>query len=138
MLTFRWLNKTMIIFLFCSAFMACTKPAGPGGKATIKGKVFATDWDNTQRYVVSRGYAVNERVFIIYGNGTVIGNDVRTGPDGSYEFRYLNKGHYRVYVNSIDTTIFFKGNDTYHAMIQEVDLTGTDESKTLPDFKMNR
>jgi len=138
MLNFRWLIKAMMLFIFCSTMATCKKPAGPGGKASIKGKVFATDWDNTQRYVISRGFAVDERVYIIYGNGTIVGNDIRTGPDGSYEFRYLNKGHYRVYVNSLDTTIYFKGNDTYHSIIQEVDITGAEESKTLPDFKMNR
>jgi hypothetical protein len=100
--------------------------------------VYARDWDNTQRYVISSGYAVDERVYIIYGNGSVVSDDVRTGPDGSYEFRFLNKGHYQVYVNSIDTTINFKGNDTYHSVIQSVDISGTSESKTLPDFKINQ
>jgi hypothetical protein len=138
MLNFRWSIKTMIVFILCSSLSACQKPAGPGGKASIRGKVYATDWDNTQRYVISRGYGVGERVNIIYGKGTVVGNDIRTGPDGSYEFRYLTKGHYRIYVNSLDTTILFKGNDTYHSIIQEVEISGTDDIKTLPDFKMNR
>ena len=71
MLNFRWLIKTMIVFIFCSSLAACKKPAGPGGKASIKGKVYATDWDNTQRYIISSGYGVGERVNIIYGKGIV-------------------------------------------------------------------
>lgn len=138
MLNFKLILRSSLLICMTAILFSCEKPPGPGGKATVKGKVYATDWDNTQRYVISRGYAVDERVYIIYGSGNVVGNDVRTGPDGSFEFRYLNKGHYKVYVNSLDTTINFKGNDTYTSVIQEFDINGADETKTLPDFKIAR
>src|SRR3954469_10035778 len=102
MLTNNNLMKMVLVSISLFIFIACKKPEGPGGKATIKGKVFVSDWDNTQRYVVSRGYAPDVRVYIMYGKDNIIGNDVRTGPDGSYEFRYLTKGHYKVFVNSLD------------------------------------
>src|SRR3954466_14512838 len=84
---------------------ACKKPAGPGGKASVKGKVYAYDFDNTQRYLLSKGYSAGEKVYICYGQNTAIGNDVRTSSDGTFQFLFLNKGHYKVFVNSLDTSI---------------------------------
>src|SRR4051794_9119425 len=102
-------NSKKIISLFVAALLmtalaGCEKPEGKGGKATVKGKVFASDFENTQRYAISRGYAPDQRVYIIYGNTNIVGDDTRTSYDGTYEFRYLTKGHYKVYVNSLDTT----------------------------------
>jgi hypothetical protein len=141
MLTFKSHLKLICLSVLILTLSFCKKPAGPGGRATVKGKVWARDFDNQTRSVLSNGYAVDERVYIIYGTGNVIGNDVRTGPDGSFEFRYLNKGHYKVYVNSLDTSVAvqgYKGNDTYHSVIKEFDITGASETKTLEDFKIAR
>lgn len=120
------------------AMVSCKKPAGPGGKANVKGKVYAYDFDNTQRYLLSKGYSPNERVFISYGNSNTIDNDIRTSADGSFEFRFLNKGHYKVFVNSLDTSIKVKGNDTEKAVMQEFDITGAEQTVTLPDFIINK
>jgi hypothetical protein len=117
---------------------ACKKPPGPGGKATVKGKVYAYDFDNTQRYMLSKGYSPDERVYISYGSNNAINDDVRTSVDGSFEFRFLNKGHYKVFVNSLDTSIKVKGNDTYTAIVKEFDITGAEQTVTLPDFIINK
>src|SRR5688500_344991 len=97
----------------------CEKPPGPGGKAMVQGKVYGTDFDNQQRIPISRGYVAGERVYIIYGSGTEIGDDVRTSYDGSFQFKYLTKGHYKVFVNSLDTTEYFKGRDMTNPIIME-------------------
>jgi hypothetical protein len=138
MLKLKFLVKLLIIAVLFIPVFSCKKPPGPGGKATIKGRVYAADWDNQVRYVISRGYSVDTRVYIIYGKGNTISDDVRTGPDGSFEFKYLNKGHYKVYVNSIDTTLRYKGNDTYIPVIKEFDITGTSQTKNLEDFYINK
>jgi hypothetical protein len=138
MLKIKLLLKLVLVTVLIMPFGSCKKPAGPGGKASIKGKVYATDWDNQQRFVISRGYAVDERVYIMYGDHDFIDDDVRTSPDGTFEFRYLNKGKYKVFVNSIDTTTHLKGVDTYSSIIANVEITGTSETKTVPDFYINR
>jgi hypothetical protein len=130
--------KTVAAVLLFLPFVACEKPAGPGGKATVTGKVYAYDFDNTQRYLLSKGYSSGDKVFICYGNSTAIGNDVVTSSDGSFEFRYLNKGHYKVFVNSLDTSIKVKGNDTEFPVIKEFDITGTSQEITLEDFIINK
>lgn len=131
------LKLVIVIFLMFTA-ISCNKPAGPGGKAVVKGKVYAYDFDNTQRYVLSKGYASGEKVYICYGNNTSIGNDVNTSTDGSFEFRFLNKGHYKVFVNSLDTSIKFKGNDTEYPVIKEFDITDAGQTINLDDIIINR
>lgn len=125
-----------ILSLFVLA--SCKKEAGPGGRATVKGKVYAYDWDNTQLFLVSKGYSSDERVAIIYGDNMAVGNDVRTSIDGSFEFKYLNKGHYKVFVNSLDTTYKIKGNDTYIPVVREFDITDAKQTVTLEEFVINK
>jgi len=130
--------KTVVIILLITNLTSCNKPAGPGGKATVKGKVYAYDFDNTQRYLLSKGYSPGERVYICYGNSTEIGNDVHTSSDGSFQFLYLNKGHYKVFVNSLDTSIKVKGNDTEIPVIKEFDITDVKQTIVLDDIIINK
>lgn len=113
---------------------ACTKPAGPGGRAMVKGKVFAKDYDNTQSYVISREYSPGEKVYIVYGNSSYVGNKTETSNDGSFAFLYLNKGHYKVFVNSLDTSIKVKGNKTYKPVVKEFDIKNTKDVIDLGDI----
>jgi hypothetical protein len=117
---------------------SCQKPPGPGGRATVTGKVYAYDFDNTQNYLISKGYSSGEKVYIVYGNGTEIGNDVSTSVDGSFKFRFLNKGHYKVFVNSLDTSYKVKGNATKIPVVKEFDITDTKQTVQLEDFVINK
>jgi hypothetical protein len=78
-----------------------------------------------------------ERVYIIYGNGTELGDDVRTSYDGSFQFKYLTKGQYKVFVNSLDTTEYFKGRDMTNPVIMEFEISDPKQVVTLEDFKIN-
>ena len=128
----------LIMFILIFFVVACKKPPGPGGKATISGKVYAYDFDNTQNYLISKGYSAGTKVYIIYGDDKVIGGNVITDYDGSYEFRYLNKGKYKVFVNSIDTSYKVKGNDTWIPVIKEVQINETKKVVKLEDFVINK
>jgi hypothetical protein len=135
-------NSKKIVSLFIAALLmtaltGCEKPPGKGGKATVKGKVFASDFENTQRYVISRGYAPGEKVYIVYGNTNVVGDDTRTSYDGSYSFRFLTKGHYKVYANSLDTTVVSKGVDALKPVMIEFDITDPKQVVNLDDLKIN-
>jgi hypothetical protein len=118
--------------------ISCKKAPGPGGRATVKGKVYAYDYDNTVKYLVSKGYSSGEKVYISYGTHTFIDNNVTTGIDGAFEFRYLCKGHYKVFVNSLDTTYKIKGNDTEYPVIKEFDITSTNQTVNLEDIVINK
>ena len=61
---------------------ACSKDPGDGGRAEIRGRL------------------MEQRVYIIYGDGTYHDDDVRTGHDGRFRFTWLRKGTYNVYAIS--------------------------------------
>lgn len=131
-------SRFLIIIFLIFQLTSCQKPAGPGGRATVKGKVYAYDFDNTQRYLLSKGYSPGETVYICYGNNDVVGNDVKTSADGSFRFMYLNKGHYKVFVNSLDTSIKIKGNNSKIPVISEFDITNTTQTIDLGDIIINK
>jgi len=136
-------TKTFLNLIVFTAFIvilvaSCKKPAGPGGRATAKGKVYARDFNNTQQYLLGEYYAPGESVYISYGSNTAVGNSVKTSTDGSFEFLYLNKGHYKVFVNSLDTSIKFKGLDKEIPVIMEFDVTTPTQAIDLGDIIINK
>lgn len=88
-----------IVLLF-----ACKKEEGQGGRATIKGKVYAEYWDKTYSLKADSGYAPDRDIYIIYGNSTSYGDRLKTSFDGSYEFKYLQKGNYKIYAYTRDSS----------------------------------
>jgi hypothetical protein len=130
--------RLFTLIMIATTLIRCEKPAGPGGRATVKGRVFAFDFDNTQRYMVSKQYQPGEKVYIVYGSQSVVGNNVTTSTDGSFEFLYLNKGHYKVFVNSLDTSIKVKGNNTKIPVIKEFDITDNRQTIDLGDLIINK
>ena len=131
-------TQPLILIILFTFVIACKKPAGPGGKAIIKGKVYSYDFDNTYRYLISKGYISGEKVYIMYGSYDYVGNKIETAPDGSFEFRFMNKGHYKVFANSVDTSYKIKGNNTPIAVIREFDITKTGQTITLDDIIINK
>lgn len=95
---------------------SCSKPAGEGGRATIKGRIWVENYNAlgsmSGSYFLKGEFAgADEDVFIIYGDDVSYGNKTKSGPDGIFEFKYLRKGDYKVYVKSKDTTraYYFNG-----------------------------
>lgn len=84
--------------------LSCKKQPGEGGFASIEGKVFLKNYDASYTILNEEHYAPGETVYIIYGDGTEIGNTVKTSYDGSFKFNYLRKGKYKVYVLGEDPT----------------------------------
>jgi len=90
---------------------SCTKE-GPGGNATITGKVTVHLFDKDFRVMQGSYPAADEDVFITYGTGDEVSNDTKTGPDGTFQFRFLNKGIYKVFVYTEDPLTFPSGIKT--------------------------
>lgn len=47
--------------------------------------------------------AIDEKIYITYGENSIYNDVVRTGPDGKFQFNYLMNGDYKIHVNSLDT-----------------------------------
>lgn len=84
-----------LLALVCTT---CKKEPGEGGTAEIRGYVVRQDINNDTGQPQGTPYPYPEtRVYIIYGDHDFYDDDVRTGPDGLYVFRWLRKGDYKVY-----------------------------------------
>ncbi len=116
---------------------SCKKEPGPGGLATIKGKVYAYDF-TTGKNLQSEGYIGDMRVYIAAENDSVAFDDTRTSYDGSFEFPFLRKGHYKVWVFAESDTLYFThvpGDLQYY--LKETDITDKKQEVVLPDFEVN-
>jgi hypothetical protein len=112
--------------------IGCKKPAGQGGRATIKGKLLIRNYNNGFTILQDTFYVAGQNVFILYGSETAVGDNVRTGPDGSFEFNYLRKGKYKVFVTSKD-----KQNPTFTgtvSVIKEAEITSTKQIVDVGDI----
>lgn len=112
---------------FVLIFFSCKKEAGDGGTSSIKGKVHAKYYDKDFYSLASTSYAPDIDVFIIYGDESVFGERQRTTYDGTYEFKYLRKGKYRIYAYSRDSTGFYKNQVNKYSpevpIIKNVEIT---------------
>ena len=76
---------------------SCKKEPGEGGKAVIKGTVLRQNVNAVGNPQGDPYPYQDQRVYIIYGDNEFQDDDVRTGPEGNYEFRWLRKGDYTIY-----------------------------------------
>jgi hypothetical protein len=125
----------MRIILFLSICLiigatACKKDEGKGGKYSITGKVFQRKYDPSWVAKIDSFYIADEDVYIIYGDDVTFGDHQKTNYDGTYEFKFLRKGHYTIYAYS--DTINSVTNNKIVKML-EVDL-GSEKKVALPDL----
>ncbi len=117
--------------LFLLLVFSCKKEAGQGGRAIIKGKLFADNFYS--KSFNSRSALADERVYLVYGNQKSCSDvDLRTGYDGSFEFDFLRKGKYKLYAYSLDTG--FKTPCSVIPVVKEIEIKKTDEEFIVSDF----
>jgi len=99
-----------ILFIMLSFFAgtACKKPPGKGGNSSIRGNIKLMKYDPSTQTFRLQYPAKEVDVYIIYGNDVSYGDRIRTDYEGDFEFKYLRKGDYTIYVYSLDT-VAFKG-----------------------------
>ncbi len=93
--TTKWLAIGLVSFL--TAVTSCKKEAGTGGKTTLSGKLLGTYICEDDSSILAADIAVpDERIYISYGATGELDDDVRTAPDGSFKFKYLQPGKYSI------------------------------------------
>ena len=117
--------SVFILLIAFSFLSSCKKGPGSGGRATIKGKVWTRKHDVGFTAVLNQYNAADEPVYIIYGDETNYGDKVSTNYNGEFEFQYLRKGNYKVYVYSSDSVAIAGGNATAPkvAVVQDISIT---------------
>ncbi len=132
--------KSLSVFVLMLAMLAgCKKDEGKGGTSTIKGKVIVHDYDAFFQSSAPLDIypAIDENTYIIYGaDGSTYDDDFKTSYDGSYEFKYLQKGKYRLFAYSKDSTGAASGfpslNDV--PVFVDVEITSNGSTVTAPDI----
>jgi hypothetical protein len=94
------LLRAALLFISCMFMLACTPDEGRGGYAQIAGVVMVRDWNSSFTLIQDTFPAMDERIYLIYGDEGVPGTDQRTSFDGRYRFDQLHPGHYTVYAYS--------------------------------------
>lgn len=121
---------SVILFAIISS---CKKEPGSGGAASIKGNIHEMDCGATFQSNACQGIVgADLDVYIIYGDEISYGDRVRTDYEGDFEFKYLRKGKYKVYVYSYDST--YLDNLAYTpqiAITKEVEIS---EKKQVVDI----
>lgn len=93
------MKKTLLLLALLFLF-GCKKTAGEGGKASITGKIWVEDWDSNFLVKKYEFPGLDEDVYIVYGDHLSHDDKVQTNYNGEFEFKYLRKGKYKVYVFS--------------------------------------
>ncbi len=128
-------NKLILILTLASFLIfSCSKEEGVGGRSSIKGKVYAKNYNSSFTQILSEYYAPEENVYIIYGDNQNYDDKIKTGPDGTFEFKQLRKGNYTVYVYSKDTTFTIASG--VEAKYANAEIKDKEEVVSLPDFEI--
>ncbi len=127
-----------VFFLSALILISCEKPAGQGGTSNIKGKIFVKDFNSAATAEIGEFYGVGETVYISYGDDKAVGNSVKTGADGTFEFLYLNKGKYTVFAVSRDTSVHVSGSDKVLPVSVEVNITEGNKTYEVGDVIINQ
>lgn len=92
------MRNFFFILLGAMLFSACKKVAGEGGTSSIKGKIHVLNY-NSVGTLIDEYDGAKENVYIIYGDGDNTYDDhMDASYDGTFEFKYLEKGSYKIFV----------------------------------------
>lgn len=127
-------NAALLLLLGCIT-ASCEKDPGEGGTSSIRGKVWVKNYNSSFTYLQEEYYAQDEDVYIIYGDEFSFNDRVKTSYNGAFEFKYLRKGDYHIFVYSKDTT------GTTNAdipVITDVTISKNNEVVELPDIVIKK
>lgn len=92
--------KYLLVLTAIFTILACNKTEGEGGTSTIEGKILTINLNNDGE-TISQYYAMDEDVFIIYGESSTVYNDkTSTSFDGKFRFNNLMPGKYTIFAYS--------------------------------------
>lgn len=128
------MNKAIIfgILLIGTLIQSCSKGPGEGGRASIKGTVFARNYSNSFN-ITDSGLLGGQKIYIIYGDEPGISDNTDTDPNGEYYFNFLREGKYTIIVygkvltnNALDT-----------AIVRHVEITSRKQQLIVPQIDIN-
>ncbi len=133
------LKFLFVITLSSIFFSSCKKDEGVGGTSSIVGKVFVHSYDVSFQSLVRTYPDAGREVFIIYGDShSTYDDSYKASYDGSFEFKYLQKGKYKLFIYVKDTTGAYQGNYNSNApkipKFVNVEITTNGSNVATPDM----
>ncbi len=94
------MNYFLRLIVFSTLVYSCSKVEGKGGTSSVKGIIMEQLYNSIGNPISSGKYeAADQDVFLIYGeNNSFYDDDIKTSYDGSFVFKYLQKGKYTLFV----------------------------------------
>lgn len=91
-------KSIFILYVFVTLLVtnSCKKTPGQGGNAQIKGTFWVRQYDPFFTIITGRYPAINQTIYLFFGDETSPGVTVNTNDQGEFQFDYLRKGKYRV------------------------------------------
>ena len=98
-----------VIFLILQTgvFFSCEKSEGRGGTGSISGVIVEQFYNDDYSDLLYERPAVDEEIFMLYGNNPEVGASNETAMNGEFRFKYLYPGSYTVYFQTEDSTAAF-------------------------------
>ena len=131
----KYFNTTLLIIVFSLLILsACKKEPGIGGDASIRGNIFVKHYNTTFTQFISQYEGADIYVYLVYGNNVDYGTRIKSNYNGDFEFKYLYKGNYKVYVYSLDSTLQEPSGRV--PVIKEIEITERKQVMDLDTIKI--
>ena len=127
-------NARIFLLLVALIAIACCKKAGYGGDASIRGYVHVLHFNSTFTQYISQYPGKDLYVYVVYGNHPGYDKRIKTDYNGNFEFPYLYKGDYKVYVYSRDST--FTDPSGMVAVVRNISITSRKEVYNTDTLKV--
>ena len=124
--------RISLVALLLLALHACTKGPGEGGRASIKGTIFARNYSNSFA-VIDSGLIGGQKVYIKYGDEPGISDDTDTDQNGEFYFNFLREGKYTLIVYSKQLI----NNTLDSAVVKQVEITSRNQQLVVPQIDIN-
>ena len=130
--------NVLLSLLLVLLAVSCEKSEGLGGTGSISGTISEQFYNDDFSLLIHEKPAVDEEVFIVFGDKEELGSRVRTNDLGQFSFKYLYPGDYRVFFISEDSAavLDMEVEKQYELELdrgEELDM-GTLEKLTTLDF----
>jgi len=125
------INSLMMIALISLMMISCKKEPGTGGKSTIYGKVLVKEYNSTFTTLRETYYSPGIWVYLVYGDDRDYSDRIQTGLNGTWEFKYLRPGNYKVYALSKDSTL---QTNAAIPVIREVEIPSQKQDIEVPEI----
>ena len=125
--------RYLLFFAAGLALIGCDKSEGTGGTSSISGKVFSINFKDENALNPDTTLALEEDVYIRYGNDSEIADKCVTDENGEYHFEYLRPGDY-----TIITYAKVEESDRDTAIIRKIEIKDKKSDVRVEDIYINK